>query len=152
MRLPMPWMAVCAWAFCGHFLQGLVPAAAKPPANPPIVLQFQETPIFLGPHEHSVAAIAFSAPVWNTSANSAPFVSSNACNVVAALARDVITCSRFGRPSATWSVSAATRKSVAEGKVTVLEQPVDAQPTRTPTSGGVSEILCVRRFYELAVE
>ena len=35
-------------------------AAAKVPESPPIVLSYHETPIFLGPHEHSVTAIAFS--------------------------------------------------------------------------------------------
>ena len=35
-------------------------ATAKTPANPPIVLQYREIPIFMGPHEHWVTAIAFS--------------------------------------------------------------------------------------------
>jgi WD40 repeat protein len=35
-------------------------AGAKAPASPPIVLSFQENPIFLGPHEHNIVSIAFS--------------------------------------------------------------------------------------------
>lgn len=38
----------------------IVLAARRAPAGPPIVLSYRECPVFLGPHEHSVAAIAFS--------------------------------------------------------------------------------------------
>lgn len=38
----------------------LGPNVAGPPENPPIVLQYSEAPIFRGPHESSVEAVAFS--------------------------------------------------------------------------------------------
>ncbi|MEX0675593.1 MAG: WD40 repeat domain-containing protein [Pirellulales bacterium] len=60
MKSQIPWIVTIAWVCFAHWSPGLAPAAAKPPANPPIVLHFRETPIFLGPHEHTVAAIAFS--------------------------------------------------------------------------------------------
>src|SRR5690348_7447938 len=47
-------------ASLAYLSRELVLAVAKPAANAPITLHFQEAPILLGPHEHSVAAIAFS--------------------------------------------------------------------------------------------
>ena len=63
MKSPIPWLVTAAGVCFGQgspggALQQL--AAAEPPANSPIVLHYRETPIFLGPHEHSVTAIAFS--------------------------------------------------------------------------------------------
>lgn len=63
MKSPATWIVTSAWFYFGYLSPELVlaqKAAAKPPTNPPIVLHYRETPIFLGPHEHSVAAIAFS--------------------------------------------------------------------------------------------
>lgn len=51
-------LAASAWAVMGHW--SAERALGKPPENPPIVLHYQEAAIFLGPHEHSVTAIAFS--------------------------------------------------------------------------------------------
>lgn len=57
-KTPWIWSAAC---FCvvGSLL-GFVIAVAKPPADPPITLSYRDTPIFLGPHEHNVAAVVFS--------------------------------------------------------------------------------------------
>lgn len=45
-------------------------AMAKAPASPPIVLAHQESPVYLGPHEHNVISIAF-APDGTTIATGA---------------------------------------------------------------------------------
>lgn len=70
MRSPMPRIAKVAWVSVGPLLVGLGLsgmglsgggcAAAKPPASPPIALSYREAPVFRGPHEHSVGAVAFS--------------------------------------------------------------------------------------------
>ncbi len=39
---------------------GLLGTGLSADAKPPIVLGFHETPVFLGPHEHAVTALAFS--------------------------------------------------------------------------------------------
>lgn len=53
-------LAACALAGLGLSSLLLVFAAAEPATEPPFKLQFREAPIFLGPHEHWVQAIAFS--------------------------------------------------------------------------------------------
>ena len=60
MKSKTPWLAIAACVGLGCSLLGLVIAHAKPPADPPITLHYRDTPIFLDPHEHSVAAVAFS--------------------------------------------------------------------------------------------
>jgi WD40 repeat protein len=59
-RLQTPWKMAAACVYFILLSPGLLLATARPEANPPLVLQYRETPIFLGPHEHSVTAIAFS--------------------------------------------------------------------------------------------
>jgi len=53
-------LAASALAGLGLLSLLLVLAAAKPATGPPIELHFRDSPIFLGPHEHWVQAIAFS--------------------------------------------------------------------------------------------
>ena len=60
MKWHMSWTAVCVAGWLGQFSPEIAPAAAQVPPDSPIVLQFQERPIFRGPHENSVTAIAFS--------------------------------------------------------------------------------------------
>jgi WD40 repeat protein len=56
------WIAAAAWIIGQWPMTQAVTqlAAAASPVDAPIVLAYRETPIFLGPHEHAVAAIAFS--------------------------------------------------------------------------------------------
>jgi WD40 repeat protein len=49
-----------ALAGLGLLALALISIAAKPATEAPIALLYQEAPVFLGPHEHSVTSIAFS--------------------------------------------------------------------------------------------
>ncbi|MBX9790336.1 MAG: WD40 repeat domain-containing protein [Pirellulales bacterium] len=54
------WLAATALGSLATVSVLLVLAAAKPTADPPIELSFRDSPLFLGPHEHWVTAVAFS--------------------------------------------------------------------------------------------
>jgi WD40 repeat protein len=61
MRFTTPWLVIAACVGVGCSIVGLVIAVAKPPADPPITLNYRETPIFLDQHDNNVSALAFSA-------------------------------------------------------------------------------------------